>query len=990
MPKKRATPLPMDLASPRIIPSTRKVVSPVNLAEVKEFALLHIDAVLEHYLTDGEYKGKEYVAFNPTRSDCELGSFSVNALTGIWADFATDDKGDILDLIVYLKQDDGFTVYDAARELLGLIKQWEGESDYADRKGHAAAKRELAAATVSEWTPMFPVPEDAPPPPAMHYQLGTPSMRWAYNDAVGKLLGFICRFDVNGKKEIRPLTYWRSADGKLEWRWQGFSGPRPFYGLDRLAANPDAMVIVVEGEKAADAAQKLLPDYVAVTTMHGAQSPEKSDFSPLAGRKIVVIWPDNDSAGMGYAEKVTSLIHAVDPNIQILVLPPITQRADVDGDGASIFTPGYAPPPGWDAADALADGWTPAHAKLLIMSAQQAAVQTIPIVTAGTELAEYQTREPLSTLLQNSQRIDLSQYPLGQALPKGVCPKEMFAADGIHFVTDRCHLMRKYSHPDYQNDVPEPIRHVMMATLSMLNSGREFAHEASKHLTNYTVQETDGLLVRNFDDVAILTCEYARENGWQHCPKGRNCLQPSGQPVSAPIQLANWSVAEMAMKKVPESVLAQSFVDRYHPQGLVYSQASFWGYQEGVYRLLHQGPDVDKNLAYQFGLGGSISLINNTVGMLQAHVAQHADIFTSHKHLLCVTNGTFNLTTGELEAHSPDHMLRNKVDILFDPSAECLKFLEFLDEVFGPDADKAEKIAFLRQWLGYLLIPDTSYQKMVWLVGAGGNGKSVLLQVVECLVGSENISHVMLDRLGTPAVRAELVGKTLNISADLPKDTMINDGYIKAIVAGDPIDAEPKFKQPFSFKPHVRLMAAMNNLPRTNDTSDGFFRRTVILMFNRKFTESEQNPRLAEELREELPGILNWALAGLADLRLKNGFTIPPSSMSALSTYRVESNPVQLFAEGCLTACDSGGYVATELYEIYMSWASARGFKRQSIITFGRALSDLGFSKRRSAGREYWLVNLTAEGQEVKSLADNSRRPVTNASQASIATGYTL
>lgn len=388
MPKKLATSLPANPASPIVIPSTTRVMDAINLADVKESALRYIDDILEHYLPYGYFEGSEYVSINPTRHDHDEGSFKFNVQKGVWSDFATGDAGDILELIKYLNQDDDYTVYDAARELQTLIEQWEGTSGYADRKGHATAKRELAVAKASEYTPIFPVPENAPAAPAAHFSLGTPSFKWAYNDASGKLLGYICRFDVENKKEIRPLTFCQSVDGACAWKWQGFSTPRPLYRLDRLAANPDAPIVFVEGEKAADAAQKLLPGYVAVTTMHGAKSPDKSDFSPLIGRKSVVIWPDNDEAGMEYAKKVTSLIHAVDPNIKVITLPQVTQQAGFSEDGTAILNENYTHPQGWDAADALAEGWTEEHVWQMVQNIQMSATHS-PAALALTDCPNY-------------------------------------------------------------------------------------------------------------------------------------------------------------------------------------------------------------------------------------------------------------------------------------------------------------------------------------------------------------------------------------------------------------------------------------------------------------------------------------------------------------------------------------------------------------------------------------------------------------------------
>lgn len=124
------------------------------------------------------------------------------------------------------------------------------------------------------------------------HKLGTPSASWLYRDAEGKLLMAAVRFDPQQGKQVLPCT----PDGKGGWQWKALPEPRPLYGLDKLAANPTAPVLVCEGEKATDAAQALFSDHVAVTSSGGANAAGKADWLPLAGRSVV-IWPDADEPG---------------------------------------------------------------------------------------------------------------------------------------------------------------------------------------------------------------------------------------------------------------------------------------------------------------------------------------------------------------------------------------------------------------------------------------------------------------------------------------------------------------------------------------------------------------------------------------------------------------------------------------------------------------------------------------------------------------------
>jgi putative DNA primase/helicase len=209
-----------------------------------------------------------------------------------------------------------------------------------------------AAAKGKAWSIVAPVPADASAPPAEHFKLGRPSARWTYTTADGAVLGYVSRFDTgHGEKEFWPQTLWRpSAGGSAQWRWKSWPPKRPLYGLQGLAERPSAPVVVCEGEKAADAAKSLLPGFVAVTSPNGSKSASNADWAPLRGRSVTV-WPDADTAGLEFARQVSKLIGDADAQSVVIVSPP---------EGVAV---------GWDAADALADGWNADRVAKLIAAA---------------------------------------------------------------------------------------------------------------------------------------------------------------------------------------------------------------------------------------------------------------------------------------------------------------------------------------------------------------------------------------------------------------------------------------------------------------------------------------------------------------------------------------------------------------------------------------------------------------------------------------------
>ncbi|MBZ0189826.1 MAG: DUF927 domain-containing protein, partial [Candidatus Obscuribacterales bacterium] len=297
--------------------------------------LNHSETICREYLPQGKRNGDRWISKNPTRNDNRAGSFSVNLKTGKWGDFATNDKGsDLVSLVAYLM---GCSQKDGARTL---------QEKYG-RMSIPAAPVSFRAPKASRWEPITPVPESAPDPVPHHHKYGRCSSRWNYFGEGGQLHAVVCRFDKeDGSKEILPYTYCLNKDtGEKQWRWKGLSAPRPLYNLNKLMDQPQTKVIITEGEKAADAAQELFGDTAVVTTsMHGAQSPHKTDWSPLIGR-MIIIWPDYDRAGEKYAEAVAKLAKQSGAK-EVLII-------DIEK-----LKPGTVLSDGWDAADALKEGFT--------------------------------------------------------------------------------------------------------------------------------------------------------------------------------------------------------------------------------------------------------------------------------------------------------------------------------------------------------------------------------------------------------------------------------------------------------------------------------------------------------------------------------------------------------------------------------------------------------------------------------------------------------
>ena len=317
------------------------------------------ERLVEDWFPGGRREGHEFKVGN-LRGD-KGRSLSINLTTGAWADFANAKlRGN--DLISLYAAKHGLEQIDAAIDLARQLRVGITEDD--DRQ---IVKREQpepppAPAKVerrAKWEPVIPVPEDAPPPPVAHLARGRPERSWRYLDREGRLLGVVNRFKTSdGGKEVLPVVWAKAAGSERhEWRWMHWSVPRPLYGLDRL--REDLPILIVEGEKCADAGHEALRGTFCVLSWPGGgNAVRKADWEPLKGRSVIV-WPDCDAQrykeghelegqmkpeaeqpGVAAAEAVAEQIVALGGKVRIVKIPPPGAKSD-----------------GWDIADAIAEGW---------------------------------------------------------------------------------------------------------------------------------------------------------------------------------------------------------------------------------------------------------------------------------------------------------------------------------------------------------------------------------------------------------------------------------------------------------------------------------------------------------------------------------------------------------------------------------------------------------------------------------------------------------
>jgi len=287
--------------------------------------------------------------------------------------------------------------------------------------------------------------------------------------------------------------------------------------------------------------------------------------------------------------------------------------------------------------------------------------------------------------------------------------------------------------------------------------------------------------------------------------------------------------------------------------------------------------------------------------------------------------------------HSPQWFSLISVPYAFDPHASCPRWLDFLTRNIEGDE---ERIRILQEWAGYLLLPDTGYQKFLVLEGEGANGKSVYCSAVTAMLGVENVSNIQLEVFGERFSRTETLGKLVNVCSDVGELDKVCEGYVKSFTSGDRMYFDRKGVQGLNVTPTARLMLACNHHPRFSDRSDGVWRRMIPVPFRIQIQESERVIGMdkAEWWQEsgELPGIFNWAVLGLARLRRNRRFTESKIVKRTLDDYRSEMNPARMFLLDHVEESQTGAISRPMLYSAYCRWIKENGYRALSERQFGR------------------------------------------------------
>jgi putative DNA primase/helicase len=328
--------------------------------------------------------------------------------------------------------------------------------------------------------------------------------------------------------------------------------------------------------------------------------------------------------------------------------------------------------------------------------------------------------------------------------------------------------------------------------------------------------------------------------------------------------------------------------------------------------------------------------------------------------LINLLNGTFEITPTKkrLRNFEQKDFITHQLPFEYDPEETAPMFQRYLDEVL-PDPDKQKVFA---EYCGYIFIKPSvlKLEKMLILFGTGANGKSVFFEILNALLGTENISNYSLQSLTNDNgyFRAKIGNKLVNYASEI--NGKLETDIFKQMASGEPIEARLPYGEPFILNEYAKLIFNCNELPKDVEHTNAYFRRFMIINFDVTIPEDKQDKQLPNKIIEsELSGVFNWILQGLDRILEQKTFSKCEAVDNARSDYEKQSDSVQLFISEMEYKTSTTDYILiSELYPRYKIFCSEDGYRPVGKSNFIKRLEHYKiFVKRINVGNVAYLSN---------------------------------
>ena len=425
---------------------------------------------------------------------------------------------------------------------------------------------------------------------------------------------------------------------------------------------------------------------------------------------------------------------------------------------------------------------------------------------------------------------------------------------------------------------------------------------------------------------------------------GKKTVEPPNSPWPSPSD--------------PMAVARRVVVEQFPPDGFAYWRADFYVFTGRYWRTLdHEEFEAACYLSLEHAVYAAEKgfadwnptkhKVSNLLDAAKAinHLPRHLDppfwlpdsSDASGLDLIVMGNGLLHVPTRTLRPHSRDLFVTTALPFDFArDTAPPLRWLTFLSQIWPDDQASIET---LQEIFGYFVSGSTSQQKIFAVIGPRRSGKGTIFRELGALLGKSNVVSPTMAALNTQFGLQPLIGKLAALVSDARFNSR-HDGITERLlsVSGeDLVTADRKYKRAWTGQLQTRFFIATNEMPRFADASGALASRFIALPMTKSFYGSE-NPNLTAELLTEIPAVFNWALDGLARLRLRGYFQPPESSRLAVDQMQDLSSPVFAFVKSECVMGNDHSVPVDELWTRWKAWCETENCREGTKSSFARNL----------------------------------------------------
>jgi putative DNA primase/helicase len=344
-------------------------------------------------------------------------------------------------------------------------------------------------------------------------------------------------------------------------------------------------------------------------------------------------------------------------------------------------------------------------------------------------------------------------------------------------------------------------------------------------------------------------------------------------------------------------------------------------------------------------------------------VIAHPQQLDANPWFFNAANGTIDLRTGELRAHSRDDLLTKITAVVYDRDATSDLWDSFVKRVTGGDDDLA---AFIRRAVGYTCTGHTSEEVLFFIHGGTATGKSSKLEAIQAVLGEyAQVADFesFLKRRGDAGPRndiARLAGARFVLSIEVDDGKALAEGLLKMLTGGDIVAARFLYRETFEFRPHFKLWLAANARPKVNADDDAIWRRILQIPFTCVIPPAERDERVKLDLRtnpDVHTAILAWAVQGCLEWQ-QGGLAVPQTVLDYTAEYRAENDPLRDWLADACALTPQSWTASASLRQSYEEWCGANGEKPIGTKTFAGALAAKGCTSEKAGARGWRGISL--------------------------------